>query len=292
MVTVWSKAIANNFSKSRGLALSLAMMGNGVTTIIAPLLANYLIEHYGWRTAYVTLGLGWGGLVTVAAFFMLHDRRGQRHAETVEEQQQPAAPATGYTVSEGLRSAAFIKTVTSVVLCNILNIGLIVHLVQILAWAGLARDSAVLITSSLGISMMIGTFSFGLVGDRLPAKWVTAFTVAAPALSCALLLQPNLSLLQGAIAANFFGLVIGAQMPSYTYLATRYYGMRSFGALQGFGNTATSIATALAPAIASLVFDRTGSYAIYLIAGIPLCLVAALLLLSLGREPQFDPVAA
>jgi MFS family permease len=291
MVTVWSKAIANNFSKSRGLALSLAMMGNGVTTIVAPVLANYLIENFGWRTAYFALGLGWGGLVTVTSFFMLHDHRGRQKAATVEEQ-QPAAPLTGYTVSEGLRSVAFVKIVVSVVLCNILNIGLIVHLVQILAWAGLPRDTAVWITSSLGISMMVGTFSFGLVGDRLPAKWVTAFTVAAPAISCALLLRPGLSVLQGAIAANFFGLVIGAQMPSYTYLSTRQFGMRSFGALQGFGNTATSIATALAPAIAAMVFDRTGSYSTYLLAGIPLCVVAAILLLTLGREPQFEPAAA
>ncbi len=73
MVTLWSKAVANNFTRSRGLALALAMMGNSVTILVAPTLANFIIEHYGWRTAYLALGLGWGGLVTVTSFFMLHD---------------------------------------------------------------------------------------------------------------------------------------------------------------------------------------------------------------------------
>jgi MFS family permease len=291
MVTVWSKAVANNFSKSRGLALALAMMGNSVTTIVSPPLANYLIEHHGWRTAYLVLGLGWGGLVTLTSFLMLHDGRNRPRA-AAEVAPPPAEDLTGYTVREGLLSAAFVKIALSIVICNILNIGFIVHLVPILSWCGLSRDIAVWLASSLGISMMIGSFTFGLVGDRLPAKWATAFTVAGPAVSCALLFQPGISVWQGAAAVFFFGLVIGAQMPSYTYLSTRQFGMRSFGALQGFGNVATSLATALAPSIAAAVFDRTGGYAAYLIAGIPLCVGAAILLLTLNSEPKFEPAAA
>jgi MFS family permease len=164
--------------------------------------------------------------------------------------------------------------------------------VEILVWDGLSRDTAVRIYSSLGASMLIGSFSFGLVGDRLPAKWATAFTVAGPAVSCILLLQPGIPVWQGYAAAVFFGLVIGAQMPSYTYLSTLQFGMRSFGALQGFGNISTSLATAAAPLIAARIYDTTHSYAAYLMAGIPLCLVAALLLLTLNSKPQFQPAAA
>jgi predicted MFS family arabinose efflux permease len=271
------------------LALSLAMMGNSVTIIVAPQLANYLIEHQGWRTAYLVLGLGWGGLVTLTTFFMLHDGRNRPTDDAGVE--LPQAELTGYTVREGLRSGAFIRLNSAAVICNILNIGFIVHLVEILTWGGVPRDTAVLIYSSLGLSMLVGSFSFGLVGDRLPAKWATAFTVAGPAVSCALLLQPGIPVWQGAVAVLFFGFVIGAQMPSFTYTSTLQLGMRSFGALQGFGNISVSIATAVAPLVAARIFDTTHSYTGYLMIGIPLCLVAALILLTLSSKPRFAPAA-
>jgi MFS family permease len=290
MVTVWAKAVANNFTKSRGLALSLAMMGNSVTILVAPQLANYLIEHAGWRTAYLALGLGWGGLVTLTTFFMLHDDRNRPAADA--EVAQPQAALTGYTVREGLRSGAFLRLNSAAVICNILNIGFIVHLVEILTWGGVPRDTAVLIYSSLGFAMLFGSLSFGLVGDRIPAKWGTAFTVAAPAVSCVLLMQPGISVAQGAIAVLFFGFVIGMQMPSYTYTSTLQLGMKSFGALQGFGNISVSLATAIAPLIAARIYDSTHSYTGYLIAGVPLCVGAALILLTLSSKPRFAPAAA
>ena len=89
-----------------------------------------------------------------------------------------------------------------------------------------------------------------------------------------------------------FGLVIGAQMPSYTYLSTLQLGMRSFGALQGFGNIATSIATAVAPLVAARIYDSTQSYKAYLTLGIPLCLMAAFILLTFSSRPRFEPLAA
>jgi MFS family permease len=291
MVTVWSKAVANSFTRSRGLALALAMMGNSVTIIVAPTLANYLIEHYGWRTAYLAMGLGWGGLVTLTTFFMLHDG-GERRAADSEAEQPKAEALTGYMVREGLRSGAFLRLNSAAVICNLLNIGFIVHLVEILRWSGVPRDTAVWIYSSLGVSMLLGSFFFGVVGDRIPAKWGTAFTVAAPAVSCALLLQPGIPISQAIAAVLFFGFVIGMQMPSFTYTSTLQLGMRSFGALQGFGNISVSLATALAPLLAARIYDSTHSYQLYLIAGIPLCVGAALILLTLSSKPRFAPATA
>ena len=50
---------------------------------------------------------------------------------------------------------------------------------------------------------------------------------------------------------------------------------------------ASAAATAIAPFIAGVIFDRTASYSFLLVAGIPLVLLAALVLLSLDRNAQF-----
>jgi MFS family permease len=292
MHTIWAAALANHFTASRKLAFGILATGTGITTFLAPLFANFLIEHYGWRNAYLILGLGWGGLVVLVSYFMLHDHRSRRGRAKAEAAAQAAGELTGLTVREGLRSGAFARITASVVICNLLNIGLVVHLIPILSGAGLARDTAVFISATFGLSMLAGNLGFGLIGDRIPAKLLGATVVASPAITCVLLLLSTSSPLLPAIAVTVFGLSCGLQGPAFTYLSTRHYGLRSFGTLRGFTASGLAVATAIAPFIAGVVYDQTGSYAPLLITGIPLLLIAGVLLLTLGPYPQFEPVAA
>jgi MFS family permease len=151
---------------------------------------------------------------------------------------------------------------------------------------------AVLIYSSLGASMLVGNIGFGLIGERVPARVTLAITVVLPALSFAMLLHPAHSVALGAIAANLFGICTGAQLPAFAYLATRYYGLRSLGTLRGFTMTTGAIATAIGPVVAGFVFDRTGGYTAFLLAGIPMLLLSGALLQSLGPYPRFAEARA
>jgi MFS family permease len=184
MHTIWAAALANHFTASRKLAFGILATGTGITTFLAPLLANVLIEHYGWRNAYLFLGLGWGGLVVLVSYFMLHDHRSRRGQAKAEAAAQPIGELTGLTVREGLRSGAFARISASVMICNLLNIGLVVHLIPILSGSGLARDTAVFISATFGLSMLAGNLGFGLIGDRIPAKLLGATVVASPAITC------------------------------------------------------------------------------------------------------------
>ena len=53
--TGYSKMITARFDDCRGLALGLALSGQGVGTILVPQFSRYLIEHYGWRIGYIGL---------------------------------------------------------------------------------------------------------------------------------------------------------------------------------------------------------------------------------------------
>ena len=288
MHTVWATAVSTHFSAGRRLAISFTMMGSGVTTIIAPVLANFLIEQHGWRMAYLIMGLGWSGLVVIVCYFLFHDHHSRRRKDRTDEV-VPPAELTGYTVSEGLRSAAFLKILLTVFICNLLNIALVFHMVPVLSWSGLSRGTAVLVASSLGFSMLAGNMLFGVIGERIPARLFAAIAVAAPAITCVLLLQSAGSAMQRTIAVCIFGLCAGSQMPAFTYLASRYFGLRSFATLRAFLLSGTTVAAAIAPVVAGLIFDGTGSYALLLQAGIPLVLVSGLVIQSLGAYPDFEP---
>jgi len=272
MVTVWSAAISRYFTVSRGLALSFTMGANGGTQLIAPNLTNHLIETEGWRTAFVVMGLGWGAVVTILCFFLLKDRRPTQ----AEVAGAPAAELPGYSVRDGVRSASFIKIGAAVFLCYMLTNSLMIHLVPLLESRGIGHDPAVWIYSSLGITGALANVASGYLVDRLPAKPVAVALVALPAIACLLLLQPSPSFWQRFIAANIFGIAAGGQMPALVYLATRHFGLRSFGTLFGFVGSAMAIASAVAPALAGLLFDRTHSYRLFLTISIPLALVGAL----------------
>ena len=53
----WTKAIVNNFDRYRGLALGIALTGTGLYGFIATPSIQAMINAFGWRWAYVGVGL-------------------------------------------------------------------------------------------------------------------------------------------------------------------------------------------------------------------------------------------
>ncbi|MGB3455281.1 MAG: MFS transporter [Litorimonas sp.] len=53
----WTKAIVNNFDRYRGLALGIALTGTGLFGFIASPSIQAMINAFGWRWAYVGVGL-------------------------------------------------------------------------------------------------------------------------------------------------------------------------------------------------------------------------------------------
>ena len=54
---VYSKAITAWFDKERGLALGIATSGVGLGTFLLPQMAQLFIASFGWRVAYVAVGV-------------------------------------------------------------------------------------------------------------------------------------------------------------------------------------------------------------------------------------------
>ena len=71
----WSKAIVNNFDKYRGLALGVALTGTGLFGFIATPTIQALIDAFGWRVAYVCVGLLPIILSFPLAYFLFHDKK-------------------------------------------------------------------------------------------------------------------------------------------------------------------------------------------------------------------------
>ena len=142
-----------------------------------------------------------------------------------------------------------------------------------------------------GIFSIIGRLGGGFMLDRLPGPPVGAISVALPIIAAALLLAFPGSVPMAIVAIAFLGLCIGGEYDSVIYLATRYFGMRSFGSLFGWITSALLAGVGLGPWIAGTIRDATGAYDLFLWIVIPLAGLSAVLLGTLGRYPEHGPAA-
>jgi MFS family permease len=132
----------------------------------------------------------------------------------------------------------------------------------------------------------VGKFTYGLLANRFPGQLVAAAMLVLPAASCGLLMMPNPTVAMCLIAIALVGVSSGAQLQLIVYLTTRHFGLRAFGTIFGFISASLTIASGVGPILAGRIYDMTGDYRLLLIGGIPLSIVASLVMLWVGDYPE------
>jgi MFS family permease len=87
------------------------------------------------------------------------------------------------------------------------------------------------------------------------------------------------------IAALLVGLGIGAEVDIIAYLTSRYFGLRSYGAIFGWIWAVFGLSGGLGAYLMGFGFDKTGSYVVPLSGFFCAAVLATLLILSLGPYP-------
>ncbi len=287
MPTLWSAAIAGVFTASLGLALSVAIAGSGVAAFLFPLVANALIEHFDFRTAYVVMGLGFGVPTALICVVAMPGPTARRAAASDALETAPL-PLPGVTLSQGLRTLIFYRLALAILVTNFVSMALVVHLIPLLMGAGMARNAAVYVAGAFfGIAALVGKVLGGVALDRLSGRLVSSVFVLLLIASVAMLALPAMTFNWAIVAASLFGLAYGALAPVWPYLASRYFGLRAYGRLFGIMSSCYALALALGPLTAGHVHDVAHSYQPYIFAGLPALLLILLATVSLGRYPDF-----
>lgn len=291
-VTAWSAAVASVFTAGRGLALGLTLTGTAVAQGAMPPLANWLIDLVGWRMSLVWIGVGWGGTALVLCWLFFFDAHDRRRAAL-----QGAGPAVavaaggddlpGLTIAQAWRDGGLWRIALSTFLLMVLTIGLLIHQVPILVEAGIARETAAWLAGLGGIAGIVGKLVTGALVDRYRANWVGGITLGATALAFALLLDgvrtPTLIVL--AMVIN--GYSAGTKLQICSYLVSQYGGLRNFGAIYGAISSLVALGSALGPLLAGMVYDATGGYGGFLLAGAIGCVVCGVTIATLPRYPDW-----
>ena len=127
----------------------------------------------------------------------------------------------------------------------------------------------------------------GALVDRIAGNRLGAICYLLPGIATAGLLIPSDSVyvrLAPVLLLTFAG---GAIVHLFSYLTTRYFGLRAYGAIFGVIASVMSLGVGVGPMVGGFIFDMTKSYDLFLLAGVPIAIFNAILILSLGRYPDF-----
>lgn len=290
MPTVSVTPVSKGFFSGRGLALAVVLSGSGISAFLVPNIANYLVEHYQWRNAYLGLAGLWALVVIPIFLLFLRDPKLAPAAPAAPDiaKPAPAADLPGMSPREGFRSLAFSKLFFANMLTVVASVALILNMVPVLRSTGISAATAAWIYGFSGIATIGGRVFSGWLMDRFNASFVVGFAVIGlVALPGLLLLVPG-SAAVALAAVVVAGLLGGSTTPANAYLAGKHFGPRSFGTFYSTINVGSSIGVGLGPLVANLVYDQTRSYELVMWGAIPLLVLAGLFYLSLGNYPDFD----
>jgi MFS family permease len=284
---VYSKAITAWFDKERGTALGIATCGVGLGTLILPVMAQFFITEFGWRHAYVAVGITtWLLSFSMIALFVREppgyiERMRAAHAAATMGGPQPFGISTRDAITGTHQFwILFIIFLLEGTACNGILSG---NFVPLLMDRGYAPGAAAALLGISGIAALVGRVAVGFCLDILNGPVFSAITMLLPVVGIGLLLGHG-SAPAPLFAAICIGLAIGAEVDMLGFFVSRYFGRRSFGVLYGLIFAAFTCGVGVGPAILGAGYDRfEKSYDPVLWAYLVATFIAATMFLSLGK---------
>ena len=243
------------FTRHRSLAVALISAGFAIGSMTISPFARWLIDHYGWRTAMLTLGAFSWLFIIPAALLVRKPPVLPRGAGALS-----ASPADReFTVARALCTPQFAAISFTYFACCAAHSGPIFHMVSYAIDCGVPAMAAATVFGAAGIASLSGRVIGGLAADRVGAKRMIIFGLALQALSVSLyVFTRDLASFYG--LALMFGFSYGAVMPLYAILVREYFGARIMGTMFGAVNVASTLGMAIGPWTGGWLYDAYGSY--------------------------------
>ena len=301
--SVLAAIVANRwFVKRRGLVTGLLTASNATGQLIfLPLLAS-LVVSFGWRAAALTTMSAALLIFPIVALLMrnrpqdvgLRPYGADPEADDVAEATGNPLKAALGGLARGLRSSNFWFLAGSFFICGASTNGLIgTHLIPASMEHGIPEVTAASLLAVIGIFDLAGTTISGWLSDRLDNRWLLCWYYGLRGLS--LLFLPyalGSSYLSLAAFVVFYGLDWVATVPPTVRLTADLFGKQNVGIVFGWIFAAHQLGAATAAFGAGALHTLLGNYQVSFMSAGLLCLVAAGMVIRIGRTSRSTPVPA
>jgi predicted MFS family arabinose efflux permease len=275
----YSKIISSRFEDHRGIALGIAVSGVGAGTVVIPQIAQFLIAHFGWRLAYVGVGI----TVLIFALPMVYLFLGEPGRSTAERATHaPLDNQQGPTASVIIRDKRFYLLLFMFFFSAIAINGTITHIVATMTDRGYTPAVATSVLSTAGAALIVGRLISGYCLDRFHGPYVATVFYLMAGSGIALIASGAGGLPMAFAGTVLCGMGLGAEGDLLGYFVSRYFGLKSFGTIYGFMIGIFSLGNGVGPFLMGLSYDKLGSYLTAALGFEVLLLVCCGLVLCLG----------
>jgi MFS family permease len=275
---IYARVVSTWFDERRGLALGMSLAGVGIGVAVVPGIARWLVANFGWRGAYVGLGVLLFVVAGTAVGALVRDRP---RNPLREPSQRGETTDAGMPLTAALGVFQFWVLAIVVFLVAVAVNGTIAHVVPLLADRGVPGGTATLALSAAGLALILGRILSGYCLDRFFAPFVAACFFLVP-LCGIILLGGTTNPAPAVFAAILLGIGIGAEVDIMAFLLGRYFGLSHYGAVYGTLLAIFTFGSGIGPWLIALSFDHFHTYTNALVGCGVALVVASALVASLG----------
>ncbi|MFC2035675.1 MFS transporter [Chloroflexota bacterium] len=288
LVVPITSTIPRWFAKREGMAIGLVWTGIGLGGAIAPLLAQWLIDSYGWRQAYIVLGLI--NLIIIIPLAQLMKRSPQQiglkpygYNETIEDEQLFTSTMKEHSFKQAVKTSHF-WMFGFILFCFVFTMFvMITHIAPHIVDTGISATIAASIVSIFAAASLIGRTLSGVISDKIGSRLTLSVSLIVITLALIWLLFSREAWMFYLFAV-LYGIAYGGIVPLQTILTRELFGLKSLGIIfAGLALFATLGGTVGAP-LAGFIFDVTESYDLVFIISIILSVLAVTISLILLRS--------
>ncbi len=296
--------VANWFYIKRPRVMGLVAMATPLGSAALSLVYQFFVTHYGWRSAFLALGITLWVLVVIPGLIFLRRQPedlgllpdGVAHADLNSSKEAnpkvevPNDSEFSWQRADAMRTATLWLLVTSAFLSAIGTGGVAFHMAAYMTDGALAPALAASVVSVMALSGAFGNGIWGALAERFHPRRLNVLTLLVAAASVALLMQ-----VRSGATAYLFALLFGINARGAAVLTqvliARYFGRRSFGAISSILDPFHKGGLGLGALFAGIAFDYFGNYrAIFMIFLVSY--VVSALFIFLARKPEFKKTAA
>ena len=297
-LSVVSIAVVGHWFKGRiNSAMAIYSVVLSVGFMAAFPLVGSLVQAWGWRTAWLAIGLAL--IAALAPLSWIVVRRGPESLGLLPDGEttttQSASPESddlaGIRMTEALRTGAFWVFAAGAALYGLVASGIGLFNESILAERGFGHDVYYQTLVVTAMTALAGNFIGGWLTSRLPLTRLMA--IALFVLAAGVAAMPVLASLTAVmIWAAAMGVGGGIVMVLFFSVWPKAFGRLELGQIQGVAQALTVLASAVGPLLLAWCVDATGSYAaMFRILSAVIGLVAASCLVVSLPEPLVERAA-
>ena len=280
------------FATQQGLVMGIITASTATGQLVfLPMLAA-VAEHAGWQAVAWIAAIAAAAMIPLVALLVPEDPAAIGLAP-YGAAADDIAPATARAnpiglamaaLGRGARSGGFWLLFASFFVCGASTNGLIgTHLISYCVDHGIPEVEGASLLAAMGVFDLIGTTASGWLSDRFDSRWLLFWYYGLRGLALIYLPYSGFSLYGLSIFAVFYGLDWIATVPPTVRLTTQLFGKADAPIIFGWLLAGHQLGAGITALEAGVLRSMLGAYLVPVLISGGLCLVAALLVLRIGR---------